>query len=74
MAANKLHLLGWLFIVGWLNAAAGSASAQPITPAPDGTNTVVTPNGNRYDISGGSLGGNGKLFNQSQHSKYLRKN
>ncbi|WP_293200822.1 hypothetical protein [Microcoleus sp. PH2017_35_SFW_U_B] len=57
MAANKLHLLGWLFIVGWLNAAAGSASAQPITPAPDGTNTVVTPNGNRYDISGGSLGG-----------------
>ncbi|WP_293360681.1 filamentous hemagglutinin N-terminal domain-containing protein, partial [Microcoleus sp. CAWBG24] len=57
MAANKLHLLAWLFIVGCLNAAAGSASAQPITPAPDGTNTVVTPNGNRYDISGGSLGG-----------------
>ncbi|WP_293123464.1 filamentous hemagglutinin N-terminal domain-containing protein [Microcoleus sp. bin38.metabat.b11b12b14.051] len=56
MTANKLPLLGWLFIVGWLNAAA-SASAQPITPAPDGTNTVVTPNGNRYDISGGSLGG-----------------
>ncbi|WP_293324610.1 hypothetical protein [Microcoleus sp. PH2017_30_WIL_O_A] len=57
MAANKLNLLGWLFILGCLNAAAGSASAQPITPAPDGTNTVVTPNGNRYDISGGSLGG-----------------
>ncbi|TAE81167.1 MAG: filamentous hemagglutinin N-terminal domain-containing protein [Oscillatoriales cyanobacterium] len=57
MAANKLHLLGWLFIVGWLNAAAGSASAQPIAPAADGTNTVVTPDGNRYDISGGSLGG-----------------
>ena len=29
--------------------------AQPLTPAADGTNTVVTPNGNRYDISGGSL-------------------
>ncbi|WP_293196347.1 hypothetical protein [Microcoleus sp. PH2017_20_SFW_D_A] len=57
MAANKLNLLGWLFILGCLNAAAGSASAQPITPAPDGTNTVVTPNGDRYDISGGSLGG-----------------
>ena len=48
-------MLAWLFILGWLSAAAGSAGAQPITPAADGTNTVVTPNGNRYDISGGSL-------------------
>src|SRR4028119_1229089 len=56
MTANRLPLLGWLFILGWLSAAAGEANAQPIiTPAPDGTNTVVTPNGNRYDISGGSL-------------------
>src|SRR4028119_1643169 len=55
MTANRLPLLGWLFILGWLSAAAGSADAQLITPAPDGTNTVVTPNGNRYDISGGSL-------------------
>ncbi|MEG4862134.1 MULTISPECIES: two-partner secretion domain-containing protein [unclassified Microcoleus] len=59
MTTNKLHLLGWLFIVGWLSAGAmGSANAQPITPAPDGTNTVVTPNGNHYDISGGSFSGN----------------
>ncbi|MEG4515079.1 filamentous hemagglutinin N-terminal domain-containing protein, partial [Microcoleus sp. F6_B4] len=57
MTANRLHLLGLLFIVGWLSAAAGSASAQPITAAPDGTNTLVTPNGNRYDISGGSFSG-----------------
>ncbi|MEG4573052.1 filamentous hemagglutinin N-terminal domain-containing protein, partial [Microcoleus sp. N3A4] len=57
MTANRLHLLGWLFIVGWLSAAAGSANAQPIAPAPDGTNTVVTPSGNRYDISGGSFSG-----------------
>ncbi|TAE99143.1 MAG: filamentous hemagglutinin N-terminal domain-containing protein [Oscillatoriales cyanobacterium] len=57
MRSNKLPWLGCLFIVGWLNAAARSASAQPIAPAPDGTNTVVTPNGNRYDITGGSLGG-----------------
>ncbi|MEG3992798.1 CHAT domain-containing protein [Microcoleus sp. SVA1B1] len=57
MTANRLPLLGWLFIVGWLSAAAGSANAQPIAPAPDGTNTVVTPNGNRYDISGGSFSG-----------------
>src|SRR4028119_2291443 len=54
MTANRLPLLGWLFILGWLSAAAGSANPQPITPAPDGTNTVVTPDGNRYDISGGS--------------------
>ncbi|MEG5102615.1 two-partner secretion domain-containing protein, partial [Microcoleus sp. AT13-A5] len=59
MTANKLHLLGWLFIVSWLSAAAGSANAQPITPAPDGTNTVVTPSGNRYDISGGAFSGDG---------------
>ena len=57
MTTNRLPLLGWLFIVGWLSAAAASANAQPIAPAPDGTNTVVTPNGNRYDISGGSLSG-----------------
>lgn len=57
MTANRLHLLGWLFAVGWLNAAAGSANAQPIAPAPDGTNTVVAPNGNRYDISGGFFSG-----------------
>jgi filamentous hemagglutinin family protein len=57
MTANKLPWLGWLFIVSWLSATASPASAQPITPAPDGTNTVVTPNGNRYDISGGSFSG-----------------
>ncbi|MEG4457929.1 two-partner secretion domain-containing protein, partial [Microcoleus sp. N9_A1] len=57
MTTNRLHLLGWLFIVGWLSAAAAPANAQPIAPAADGTNTVVTPNGNRYDISGGSFSG-----------------
>ncbi|MEG3869491.1 two-partner secretion domain-containing protein, partial [Microcoleus sp. Z1_B2] len=59
MTPNKLHFLGWLFIVSCLSAAAGSANAQPIAPAPDGTNTVVTPSGNRYDISGGAFSGDG---------------
>jgi filamentous hemagglutinin family protein len=59
MTANRLSLLAWLFLLGWLSAAAPEAKAQPITPAADGTNTVVTPNGNRYDISGGSLGPEG---------------
>ncbi|MEG4508186.1 filamentous hemagglutinin N-terminal domain-containing protein, partial [Microcoleus sp. F6_B4] len=35
------------------------AQAQPIIPAADGTGTVVTPSGNRYDINGGSLSGDG---------------
>jgi len=33
--------------------------ANSITPANDGTDTVVTPNGNRLDISGGKLSGDG---------------
>jgi hypothetical protein len=35
------------------------AQAQPIVPAADGTGTGVTRNGNRYDINGGSLSGDG---------------
>jgi filamentous hemagglutinin family protein len=31
--------------------------AQPITPAGDGTGTIVTPDGNRFDIQGGTLSG-----------------
>ncbi|MEG3840017.1 filamentous hemagglutinin N-terminal domain-containing protein, partial [Microcoleus sp. herbarium14] len=57
MTANRLPLLGWLFLVSWLSAASSPAKAQPIVPAADGTNTVVTPNSDRYDISGGSLSG-----------------
>ena len=33
--------------------------AQSITPAADGTGTIVTPNGNQIDISGGTTSGNG---------------
>ena len=40
--------------------------AQSITPA-DGTNTIVTPNGESLDISGGMLSGDGSnLFHQFQ--------
>lgn len=35
------------------------AQCQPITPATDGTDTLVTPDGNRYDIHGGTLSGDG---------------
>ncbi|MEQ8997372.1 MAG: CHAT domain-containing protein [Coleofasciculus sp. B1-GNL1-01] len=41
--------------------------AQSITPAADGTGTIVTPDGNRIDISGGSLSADGKnLFHSFQ--------
>jgi len=35
------------------------AQSQSIVPAPDGTGTVVTPEGNRININGGSLSGDG---------------
>src|SRR4028119_1523662 len=41
--------------------------AQPITPASDGTGTVVTPNDNRFDIQRGSLSQDGSnLFHSFQ--------
>ena len=36
-----------------------SAQAQPITPATDGTNTTVTPNGNSFDITDGQISSDG---------------
>jgi filamentous hemagglutinin family protein len=42
-----------------------SAFAQPITPATDGTGTVVTSDGNRFNISGGSRSGDGANLFQS---------
>jgi hypothetical protein len=39
--------------------------AQSITQAEDGTGTVVTINGNQYDISGGSLSEDGANLFQS---------
>ncbi|MEQ9549004.1 MAG: CHAT domain-containing protein [Coleofasciculus sp. G3-WIS-01] len=43
------------------------ALAEPITPASDGTGTVITPNGNQFAISGGSLSGDGaNLFHSFQ--------
>ncbi|MGQ4647306.1 CHAT domain-containing protein [Lyngbya aestuarii] len=41
------------------NLALKPAQAQSITPATDGTGTVVNPQGNRFDIQGGSLSQDG---------------
>ncbi|WP_446384592.1 filamentous hemagglutinin N-terminal domain-containing protein, partial [Coleofasciculus sp. E2-BRE-01] len=48
----------WLFLVLSLMLVAKTApttNAEPITAAPDGTGTVVIPEGNQFNISGGSL-------------------
>lgn len=36
-----------------------AATAQPIIPAFDGTGTIVKPDGNRFDITGGQRSGDG---------------
>lgn len=54
---SSLQRIRLLLIGLTLAIAAGvkPAYSQSIVPAPDGTNTVVTPNGNRLDIGGGRL-------------------
>ncbi len=54
----------WLIVLTLLSTAA-MAHAQTIAPAPDGTGTIVTPNGNRIDIGGGTQTGN-NLFQSFQ--------
>ena len=61
------HLLIVLSLVGCIPftaatltlIAAQAVSAQPILPAADGTDTQVTADGNRIDIMGGRLSGDG---------------
>ncbi|MBD1892994.1 CHAT domain-containing protein [Coleofasciculus sp. FACHB-SPT9] len=58
MKLSTKHL-GWLLTLVFLALASGQSQAQPITPesSPDGTNTVVTPQENRFDITGGTQSG-----------------
>lgn len=61
--------------VGWLSCllplsgilTAIPVTANPITPALDGTNTIVTPDSSRFDIDGGTLSRDGaNLFHSFQ--------
>lgn len=51
--------LGLLGLIVFAAVSTEAVQAQSITPAEDGTNTVVTPDGDRFDISGGQRSADG---------------
>ncbi|MEK0193571.1 hypothetical protein, partial [Microcoleus anatoxicus] len=60
---KKLFFILLICVLSWKNAAFG----QSITPANDGTDTTVNTQGNRMDIGGGKLSGDGaNLFHSFQ--------
>ncbi|MEQ8753749.1 MAG: CHAT domain-containing protein [Coleofasciculus sp. G1-WW12-02] len=70
---NRVHVLKaavtgfWLWIFSLGTSSEVLVLAQPIIPAADGTGTIITPDGNRIDISGGSLSADGaNLFHSFQ--------
>ncbi|MCP2730607.1 two-partner secretion domain-containing protein, partial [Limnofasciculus baicalensis] len=57
----------WVFAFGTSPFLKAVVVAQPIVSAPDGTGTIVTPDGQRLDISGGTLSKDGaNLFHSFQ--------
>ncbi len=69
MKPNRRHLYWLLFLLSFTGNLYSQkvVQAQVIIPANDGTGTVVTPEGNRLDISGGTLSGDGaNLFHSWQ--------
>jgi len=57
---KKEKSLAFSFLLSSLALIGGNpAFAQPIVPAKDGTNTIVNPQGNRFDITGGQRSGDG---------------
>ncbi|HIK09299.1 MAG TPA: filamentous hemagglutinin N-terminal domain-containing protein [Oscillatoriaceae cyanobacterium M33_DOE_052] len=67
MKSSILQTLGWFSLLTLISSIAQPTTAQPITPAPDGTGTRITPDGQRYDINGGTLSRDGSnLFHSFQ--------
>src|SRR5919199_1751102 len=61
---RRIHpLLAVVPLLGYLNAA--PVLAQSITPATDGTGTIVIPQGNRFNITGGKTSSDGANLFQS---------
>ncbi|MEC4986597.1 MAG: filamentous hemagglutinin N-terminal domain-containing protein, partial [Oscillatoria sp. PMC 1076.18] len=61
MKPSVTKLMQWLTIIFLLNLVSRtSALAQEIQRADDGTETIVNQDGNRFDITGGSLSGDGE--------------
>ncbi|MCT7967867.1 CHAT domain-containing protein [Laspinema sp. D1] len=56
----KALSLGLLILPWAVFFSALSAQSQPIVPATDGTGTLVTPEGTRYDITGGQRSSDGR--------------
>jgi filamentous hemagglutinin family protein len=64
---HQLLLLLLINTIAQIWVGIAPTNAQSITPATDGTNTLITPNGNQFDIHGGSLSGDGaNLFHSFQ--------
>ncbi len=69
MKASAVEISQWAVIFSLIGGFAfpAQSQAQPIAPAADGTGTLVNFNGNRYNITGGSLSRNGaNLFHSFQ--------
>jgi filamentous hemagglutinin family protein len=58
-AVRRIRLLLALLALAAYTIDLKPAQSQSIVPAADGTGTVVTPEGNRININGGSLSGDG---------------
>ncbi|MDB9513261.1 filamentous hemagglutinin N-terminal domain-containing protein [Kamptonema animale CS-326] len=69
MKTHRITRVQWLIAIGFLSLFTTPTTAQnlPIAPANDGTNTQINQEGNRLDISGGSLSGDkANLFHSFQ--------
>ncbi|MEW5861079.1 MAG: filamentous hemagglutinin N-terminal domain-containing protein, partial [Cyanobacteriota bacterium] len=67
-AVRNIRLLLVVFSLTAIANPLQPVQAQPITPAADGTGTIVTPDGNRLNISGGTLSKDkANLFHSFEH-------
>ncbi|MGL5192436.1 MAG: filamentous hemagglutinin N-terminal domain-containing protein, partial [Chroococcales cyanobacterium] len=56
---HTIRAIASLLLLSYLTGIAKSSLAQTITPAADGTGTIVTPEGQQFNIEGGQLSQDG---------------